>query len=84
MSALLACNAGAQTTAAPAEQAPKAAIEQKAESITHEDAGSRIEELRVGGETRQIEVQTKTALPPTRSSRPTRTAMATPAAAAGA
>ncbi len=38
-------------------------IEQTAESITHEDAGSRIDELRVGGQTRRIEVQTKTALP---------------------
>lgn len=42
----------------------KAVIEQKAESITHEDAGSRIDELRVGGQTRRIEVQTKSTLPP--------------------
>jgi len=65
LSALLACNAGAQT-ATPAETPPKAAIEQRAEQITHEDAGSRIDELRVGGETRHIDVQTKTTLPPYR------------------
>ena len=39
------------------------ALEQKTEHITHEDAGSRIEELRVGGQTRSIDVQTKTDVP---------------------
>ncbi|MEY5098978.1 MAG: hypothetical protein RJA36_1697 [Pseudomonadota bacterium] len=63
LSALLACSAGAQT-AAPAATPPKTAIEQRAEVITHEDAGSRIDELRVGGETRHIDVRTKSALPP--------------------
>ncbi len=65
LATLLACNAGAQQQpAASADQPPKAAIEQRTEQITHEDAGSRIEELRVGGETRHIDVTTKSALPP--------------------
>ena len=33
--------------------------EQRVEQIRHEDAGSRIDELRVGGETRTITVQPK-------------------------
>ena len=42
----------------------------------HEDAGSRIEELRIGGQTRSIEVQTKSGVPayqvtPIEPSRPT-------------
>ncbi|MEO0003922.1 MAG: hypothetical protein RLZZ22_1614 [Pseudomonadota bacterium] len=67
---LLSCLAGAasaQPAATPSRLAQddgKAVIEQKAESITHEDAGSRIDELRVGGQTRRIEVQTKSTLPP--------------------
>jgi hypothetical protein len=36
---------------------------QRVERITHEDAGSRIDETRVGGQTRQIDVQTKAGLP---------------------
>ncbi len=62
----LAGAAGAQPASAPSRLTQpdgKAVIEQKAESITHEDAGSRIDELRVGGQTRRIEVQTKSALP---------------------
>lgn len=58
----LACAAAAQTDALPNREV-KPAIEQKAEQITHEDAGSRIDELRVGGQTRRIEVKTKSALP---------------------
>lgn len=57
-------SAAAQAPAAPAP-APSApsALEQKAERITHEDAGSRIDEVRVGGQTRSIEVQTRSAVP---------------------
>lgn len=55
----------AQPSASDSRDTP-APIEQKAERITHEDAGSRIEELRVGGQTRHIEVQSNTALPPYR------------------
>ena len=58
----LACVAQAQPAATAGASAP-ATIEQRAESITHEDAGSRIDELRVGGQTRRIEVTTKSALP---------------------
>lgn len=60
---VLACSAGAQQ-AVRTEAEHKPAIEQKAEKITHEDAGSRIDELRIGGQTRRIEVQTRTSLPP--------------------
>jgi hypothetical protein len=48
-----------------ASQGSKAApIEQRAERIVVEDAGSRIEELRIGGETKSIKVQPKGGLPP--------------------
>lgn len=36
---------------------------QRVERITHEDAGSRVDEVRIGGITRQIDVQTKSGLP---------------------
>ncbi|MDB5930883.1 MAG: hypothetical protein JWR60_2590 [Polaromonas sp.] len=54
----------AQTTPAPAEAAQAAPAgskrpDQKIERIRTEDAGSRIDELRVGGETKQITVQPK-------------------------
>jgi len=52
----LAFNAQAEE---PATERPSA----KVERITHEDAGSRVDELRVGGQTRQIDVQTKTSVP---------------------
>jgi hypothetical protein len=61
-------------TAAAAQQPPPAAPlerepldprkNQKIERIRHEDGGSRIDELRVGGETQQITVTTKSKLPP--------------------
>jgi len=57
--------AGAQTTspeAVPAESAP-AAKSERIERITHEDELSRIDELRVGGPTRSIEVQPKIGAP---------------------
>ncbi|MFZ9298665.1 MAG: hypothetical protein ACO24Y_10030 [Hylemonella sp.] len=38
-------------------------LEQRTEQIRHEDAGSRIDELRVGGETRSITVQPKGGAP---------------------
>ncbi len=59
----LACASAAQQSVQPG-QPSRAVIEQKAEQITHEDAGSRIDELRIGGQTRRIEVQTKSSLPP--------------------
>jgi hypothetical protein len=59
---LLALAAAAQTPAAdPREDnpAPLGRPEQKIERIRHEDAGSRIDELRVGGETKRITVKPK-------------------------
>ncbi|HCY16323.1 MAG: hypothetical protein A2Z93_08355 [Curvibacter sp. GWA2_64_110] len=53
--------AQAQTAApAPAEPADKAGRpEPRVETIRHEDTGSRIDELRVGGETKSITVKPK-------------------------
>lgn len=55
----------AQPAASPAPQAAQAtgAVESRVERITVEDAGTRIEEWRVGGQTRRIDVQSKTAVP---------------------
>ena len=53
----------AQTTAASTNQAKPAASahpDQKIERIRTEDAATRIDELRVGGQTQQITVQPKT------------------------
>jgi hypothetical protein len=55
--ALAASAAMAQQPAPKTEE--KAQPEQKIERIHHEDAGSRIDELRVGGETKNITVDTK-------------------------
>ena len=38
-------------------------LEQRIETIRHEDAGSRIDELRVGGETKSITVKPKGDMP---------------------
>lgn len=54
----------AQTASGDApEREPVRTLEQKTERIVHHDAGSRIEELRVGGQTRSIEVQTNSRVP---------------------
>lgn len=58
-----ALTAQAQTPAPTPSREPVKTLEQKTERITHEDAGSRIDEVRVGGETRSIDVQTRTQLP---------------------
>jgi len=50
----------ARPTLAPA---PEAAIEKRTERIQIEDTGSRIDELRIGGETKSITVQPKGSLP---------------------
>lgn len=64
LSAALTGQTLAQTpSTAAAVNTSGASIEQKAERITHEDAGSRVDEVRVGGITRQIDVQTKSGLP---------------------
>lgn len=51
--------ATAQTPPPPAKEAPAARQEQRIEHIRHQDAGSRIDEVRIGGETRNITVQPK-------------------------
>lgn len=58
---LFACSATAQ----PADSAPAAATapEPKVERLVHQDGHSRIEELRVRGQTRTIDVRTRSALP---------------------
>ncbi|MDO5289459.1 MAG: hypothetical protein Q4F13_07475 [Pseudomonadota bacterium] len=58
----------AQTPAAPEAQLTRDAPvldrhTQRVEHITHEDAGSRVDEVRSGGETRHITVQPKAPVP---------------------
>lgn len=53
----------ASPTAARDGSLPGAGIEKRTERIQVEDAGSRIDELRVGGETRSITVQPKGGAP---------------------
>ena len=57
------CCLAAFATASAQEAGRSTGINPRVERITHEDAGSRVDELRVGGVTRQIEVQTKSGLP---------------------
>ncbi len=56
---------GAQAQApTPVPEAPAATgTEQRAERIRHEDALTRVDELRVGGQTRSITVQPKNGAP---------------------
>ena len=58
--ALLTCAAAAQE--APADRA-EGRRNQKIERIHVEDSGSKVDELRVGGQTRQIVVQPKSRAP---------------------
>lgn len=58
---LLAAPAWAQQPGAPEPLEPRK--NQKIERIVVEDAGSRVDELRVGGETKSITVQPKAAVP---------------------
>ncbi len=58
--------APAAQASAPAKGASAAGVgrpDPKIQRIRTEDAGSRIDELRVGGETKQITVQPKTSVP---------------------
>ena len=59
--------AHAQPTPGPAVAAREAPVldrsTQRIEHIQHEDGGSRVDELRVGGETRSINVQPKAGVP---------------------
>lgn len=55
--------AGAQTLANPPTEAPPVDPGQRVERITHEDKLTRIDELRVGGQTQRIDVQPKNGAP---------------------
>jgi hypothetical protein len=60
----LACAQAQTAPASPVQESTKSApadrsTDQTVEQIQHEDRGSRIEELRVGGETRSITVNPK-------------------------
>ena len=61
---LAVCTVSSAQTAAPAPDVPKAATSERPQKATErirtEDAGSRIDEVRVGGETQSITVQPKT------------------------
>ena len=56
------CMAGACLAQSPAPEAGQA-VEKKIERIRVEDSGSRIDELRVGGETQSITVSPKGGMP---------------------
>lgn len=60
---LFASAALAQTTPQPGAPAPADATEPRIERIRHEDALTRVEELRVAGQTRSITVQPKNGAP---------------------
>ncbi|MDM7456866.1 MAG: hypothetical protein P3W97_006345 [Tepidimonas sp.] len=60
---LLACAATAQPAGSPPPTATAMAPEPKVERLVQQDGHSRIEELRVGGQTRSIDVHTRSALP---------------------
>ena len=71
----LCLSAGAQTPASPSNASAPADPGQRVERITHEDKLTRIDELRVGGQTQRIEVQPKNGAPayeiaPLRSTEP--------------
>ncbi len=57
------CCLMAMATASAQDVGNGTAPNQRIERITHEDGGSRVDEVRVGGITRQIDVQTKSGLP---------------------
>lgn len=61
--ALLVFATGHAAFAQTATPAPPTVVEQRTERIQHKDAGSQIDELRIGGETRRIDVSTQTNLP---------------------
>jgi hypothetical protein len=55
--------ASAAAFAQPADDAKPGRRNQKVERLVHEDAGSRIEEVRYGGQTESITVQPKAPVP---------------------
>lgn len=61
LSLLLIC--AAASAQAPAPSAPAPAMDRKIQRIVIEDGGSRVDELRLGGETQSIRVQPKAGVP---------------------
>jgi hypothetical protein len=61
--ALLLLVAGAHAQQAAVDPAPQGRPEQRIERMTHEDAGSRIDEVRVGGQAESIQVKPKNGAP---------------------
>ena len=59
----LALPAAAQTAPAADSASEPLPLQPRVQRITHEDALSRIDELRVGGQTRSIDVQPKNGAP---------------------
>ena len=53
----------ASTPSAAQTAAPESAVEKRTERIQIEDGGARIDELRIGGETKSITVQPKGGMP---------------------
>ena len=67
LAALLSTSTAVWAQSAPPAQEPSAPVRDGTQRIEHlhvEDAGSRIDEQRYGGETRSINVQPKTDVPP--------------------
>jgi hypothetical protein len=59
----IAAHAQTGTTPPPADAPAANGLEQRTERIHHEDALTRVDELRVGGQTRRISVQPKNGAP---------------------
>ena len=62
LAGVLPLSAWGQAAPPAPEESPRDTVP-KTERIVHEDGGSRVQELKVGGQTRQIEVQTKADMP---------------------
>lgn len=61
--ATLVLTSGISAAQGAPQTSTRAAVEPKVERFVHQDGYSRIEELRVGGLTRSIGVQTRSAVP---------------------
>lgn len=60
---LFVLSAGSAVAQPAAEPPAHRAPEPKVERILHQDGHTRVEELRIGGQTRSIDVRTRSALP---------------------
>jgi hypothetical protein len=61
---LLSLAAWGQSPAAMPQTAPQDRLEQSVQTIHLEDAGTQVDEVRIGGETKSITVQPKAHVPP--------------------